>query len=132
MELSGQFNACRFTSTERAPGTHLKRGWVGPRVVMDAVVKRKIPSPRRESNSRTPIVRPVASLYTDLTQCHAMKTYGGGGSGVQLHAFLTSKVVKVVSAPGNHLIGGWVGPLQCSAHIKYTTDITGAGIAQSV
>jgi len=28
---------------------------VGPRAVLDAVVKRKIPSPRRESNPRTPI-----------------------------------------------------------------------------
>jgi len=27
--------------------------------VLDAVVKRKIPSPRRESNPRTPIVQPV-------------------------------------------------------------------------
>jgi hypothetical protein len=29
------------------------------------VVKRKIPSPRRESNPRTPIVLPVAQRYTD-------------------------------------------------------------------
>jgi len=28
---------------------------VGPIAVLDAVVKRKIPSPRRESNHRTPI-----------------------------------------------------------------------------
>jgi hypothetical protein len=40
-------------------------GWVGPRAVLDAVVKRKIPSPRRESNSITPIVQPVAQSYTD-------------------------------------------------------------------
>jgi hypothetical protein len=31
---------------------------VDPRAVLDAVVKRKIPSPRRESNPRTPIVQP--------------------------------------------------------------------------
>jgi hypothetical protein len=30
---------------------------VGPRSVLDAVVKRKIPDPRRESNPRTPIVQ---------------------------------------------------------------------------
>jgi hypothetical protein len=29
------------------------------------VVKRKIPSPRRESNPRTPTVQPVAQRYTD-------------------------------------------------------------------
>jgi hypothetical protein len=32
-------------------------GWVGPRAILDALVKKKILSPRRESNSRTPIVR---------------------------------------------------------------------------
>jgi hypothetical protein len=50
---------------ERTPGTHWIGGWVGPRAVLNAVVKRKIPSPRRESNPRTPIVQPVAQQYTD-------------------------------------------------------------------
>jgi hypothetical protein len=35
----------RFTPRERAPGTHWIRGWVGPRAVLDAVVKRKFPAP---------------------------------------------------------------------------------------
>jgi hypothetical protein len=39
---------------------------VGPRAVLETVVKRKIPSPRRESNPRTPIVQPVVQRYTDL------------------------------------------------------------------
>jgi hypothetical protein len=34
-------------------------GWVGPRVVLDAVVKRKIPSPRRESKPR---IRNIAMI----------------------------------------------------------------------
>jgi hypothetical protein len=55
----------RFTHRESAPGTHWTGGWVGPRAVLDAVVKRKIPSPHRESNPRTPIVQPVAQRYTD-------------------------------------------------------------------
>jgi hypothetical protein len=55
----------RFTLTERAPGTHWIGGWVDPRAVLDAVVKRTIPSSRRESNPRTPIVQPVAQRYTD-------------------------------------------------------------------
>jgi hypothetical protein len=38
---------------------------MGPRTVLDAVVKRKIPSPRRESNPRIPIVYPVAQRYND-------------------------------------------------------------------
>jgi hypothetical protein len=32
---------------------------------MDAVVKRKIPGPSRESSSDHPIVQPVVSGYTD-------------------------------------------------------------------
>jgi hypothetical protein len=49
---------------ENAPGTHWIGGWVGPRAILDTVVKRNIPSPRRESNPRTPIVQPVAQRYT--------------------------------------------------------------------
>jgi hypothetical protein len=55
----------RFTPRERAPGTHWIGGWVSPRAVLDAVVKGKIPSPRRESNPRTLTVQPVAQRYTD-------------------------------------------------------------------
>jgi hypothetical protein len=36
---------------EGDPGSYWIGSWVGPRAVLDAVVKRKIPSPRRESNS---------------------------------------------------------------------------------
>jgi hypothetical protein len=46
----------RFTPRERAAGSPWIGDWVGPRAVLDAVVKRIIPSPRRESNPRTPIV----------------------------------------------------------------------------
>jgi hypothetical protein len=55
----------RFTTSERALGTHWIGGWVGPRAGVHAVVKRKIPSPRRETNPRTPIVQPVAQTYND-------------------------------------------------------------------
>jgi hypothetical protein len=64
----GEWSAARldrFTPKETAPGTHCIGGRVGPRAVLDAVVKGKIPSPRRESNPRTPIVQPVAQRYTD-------------------------------------------------------------------
>jgi hypothetical protein len=56
---------CRFTPREIVPGTHWIGGWVGIIAVLDAVVKRKIPSPRREWNPRTPIIQPVAQRYTD-------------------------------------------------------------------
>jgi membrane protein insertase Oxa1/YidC/SpoIIIJ len=41
---------------ERAPDTHCIGGWVGRRAILDAVVKRKISSLRRESNPRTPMM----------------------------------------------------------------------------
>jgi hypothetical protein len=50
---------CRFIHRVRPPVIHWIGGWMGPRVVLDAVVKRKILSHRRESNPRTPIVQPV-------------------------------------------------------------------------
>jgi hypothetical protein len=73
----------RFTLRGRAPGTHWIGGWVGPRAVLDAVVKRKIPSPRRKSNPRAPIIQPVAKRYTDwaITYryifCKAIHTFTG-------------------------------------------------------
>jgi hypothetical protein len=50
----------RFIPSERARGTQWIGGWVGSRAFLDAVVRRKIPSLRRESNPRDPIVQPVA------------------------------------------------------------------------
>jgi hypothetical protein len=38
---------------------------MGSRAVLDAVVKKKIPIPLRESNPRTPIDQPVAQHYAD-------------------------------------------------------------------
>jgi hypothetical protein len=66
MEVSGQLHApVAFNPRERAPGTHWIEGWVVHRAVLDAVMNRKIPSPRRESNPRTPIVQPIAQRYTE-------------------------------------------------------------------
>jgi hypothetical protein len=62
MEVSGQLHAsAALPPGERAPDTHWIEGWLGPRAVLDAVVKRTILSPRRESNPRIPIIQP----YTD-------------------------------------------------------------------
>jgi hypothetical protein len=89
----------RFTPKERVPGTHWKGGWVGPRAVLNAVVKRKIPNARRESNPRTLIVQPVSQRYTDWA-ITAMTLYGIGNSrlkgtlNVRLH-FLTSAYQKL-------------------------------------
>jgi hypothetical protein len=54
-------------SQGRSPWYPLDRRLGGPRAVLDAVVKRKIPSPYWELNPRTPIVQPIAQCYTELS-----------------------------------------------------------------
>jgi hypothetical protein len=54
----------RFTSRERAPGTHWIGGWVGPRDSLDTVMERKIPSPCRDSNP--PIIKPVMFICRNI------------------------------------------------------------------
>jgi len=56
----------RFTPGEKSPSTHWIGGSVGPTAGLDAVEKRKIPSIRRQSNPRAPIVQPITSRYTEL------------------------------------------------------------------
>jgi hypothetical protein len=46
---------------------------MGPRAVLDAVVKRKVSSPRRESNPRTPIVQLVAQFLILSSHLHLDK-----------------------------------------------------------
>jgi hypothetical protein len=54
MEVSGQLHAPAALPRRKNPGTYWIGGWVGPRASLDAVAKRKIPSPRRESNPNRP------------------------------------------------------------------------------
>jgi hypothetical protein len=51
MEVSGvSFTPWPLYPRERAPGSHLIGGFVGPRAGLDAAVRRKIPNPSRDSN----------------------------------------------------------------------------------
>jgi hypothetical protein len=45
----------------------LDRRLLGSRAVLEAVVKRKIPSPRRESNPRALIVLSTSAIPTELS-----------------------------------------------------------------
>jgi len=54
-----------FTPKERAPGTHWIGDWVGTRVILDMVMKRKISSPCQESNPRTSIIQLIASAINE-------------------------------------------------------------------
>jgi len=67
----------------KGPWYPLDRRLGGPRAVLDAVDQRKIPSPHRKSNPRTPIVQPVA-----LRQCT-------GWMKAKPHVLLTSVSVEV-------------------------------------
>jgi hypothetical protein len=49
MEVSGQFEALAALTEETASNTHWIGGWVSPRVDLEAVEKRKIPFPSRET-----------------------------------------------------------------------------------
>jgi hypothetical protein len=63
LELSGQL----YAPAALPPGTHWI-GWVGHRAGLDAVVKRKTPSPRRESNPRILIGSKIVNIEIH-TEC---------------------------------------------------------------
>jgi hypothetical protein len=68
MENGGEQSAScpsHFTPRERVPGTHLIRGWVGPRAILNMVMKRKIPNFHQELNRRILIIQAIAQHYTD-------------------------------------------------------------------
>jgi hypothetical protein len=52
---------------EKTPGTQWLGDWVGPRAILDVVVKIKIPIRRRESNPRTPIVQPGKMMHPKVS-----------------------------------------------------------------
>jgi hypothetical protein len=56
--LDGQLHAPAASPHRQSPGPHLTGGWMGSRAGLDAVEKRKISYPYRESN----LGRPARSL----------------------------------------------------------------------
>jgi hypothetical protein len=68
---------------------------VGPRADLDAVVKRKIPSPRRESNPSTLIVQPVAQRYADWAITALIL------AGTNKNVYLLEKSAEVLNAYKN-------------------------------
>jgi hypothetical protein len=60
----------RFTPGERTLSTHRIGGWMGPRTGLDPVVKRKIPSPCRESNPDRPARSLVLYRLSYPAYCH--------------------------------------------------------------
>jgi hypothetical protein len=73
---------------------------MGSRAGLDAVEKRKIPSPRRESNPGTSIVQPVANWATSVLfqemGCHTdkhLKIWGFHGGEVEVFWVVTPRSV---------------------------------------
>jgi hypothetical protein len=60
----------RFIPRERAPGTYRTGGWVGPRAVLDEVVKRKIPSPTVHNIITIIIIIIINKLKETKTNLH--------------------------------------------------------------
>jgi hypothetical protein len=54
----------RFTSEERAPGSHWIGGWVDPRAGLDDL-ENENSYPHRDLNPSPSVVQPVASRYSD-------------------------------------------------------------------
>jgi len=63
MEVSGQLHASAALHLEKEPWYSPVGGCLDPRAGLDAVAKKKIPTP---SGNRTPVVQPVTqSLFLD-------------------------------------------------------------------
>jgi hypothetical protein len=62
----------RFTPRERAPVTYWIGSWTGPRAGLDAVVKRKIPRPRREPNTINNALRYCPHISSNDTEIGAV------------------------------------------------------------
>jgi hypothetical protein len=66
MEVSGQLHAPALPPRKRPAATYWIGGWGSPRADLDAVEKRKISFPCRESNSNFSAIQLAARRYTHL------------------------------------------------------------------
>jgi hypothetical protein len=66
MEVSGQLHTLAALLPGKEPHTHCIGGWMYPRAVLDAMVKRKIPSSHQELNPITLLIQPIAQLCTHI------------------------------------------------------------------
>jgi hypothetical protein len=75
MEVSGLLHASAASlPRERVPITHWIGDWVGPRAVLDAVVKRKVPSPPPPGIEPQNPDRPARSLVAIPTELSRLST----------------------------------------------------------
>jgi hypothetical protein len=62
-----------FTPRERAPGIHWIGGWVGPRVALDMVVKRKFLAPARTVTPDHPACRYYKLVFLAAFSNHVVR-----------------------------------------------------------
>jgi hypothetical protein len=70
---------------------------VGPRAVLDTVVRGKIPNPHQESNPRTPIVQPIRNQNCIHEEIKSRLNMGNAWyhSVQSLSSYLPSKIFKI-------------------------------------
>jgi hypothetical protein len=77
MEVTGQLKATIALSPRKEPPPPANDwigGWVGRRIGLDAVVKRKIFSPYRESNAGR-LARNLVTILTELPRLHLCRLF---------------------------------------------------------
>jgi hypothetical protein len=87
----------RFTPRETAPGTHRIGSWVGPRAVLDAMAKRKIPAPA--GNRTVEPDRPAcnSALYRLSYHCSSLYVILALNHKIYLEPFWT-EAIKIFSS----------------------------------
>jgi hypothetical protein len=93
---------------------------VGLRVVVDAVVKRKLPGPHRESKPRTPNVQPVAQSLYRLSYPGSHENNSGKENMEILVRREGRKLVFYVESPHRVVI---IGYLRCKSLHETETDL---------
>jgi hypothetical protein len=117
----------RFTTQplhprERTPDTHWIGGWVGLRAGLDAVVKKKILSPCRESNPDCPTrarVQKTSHSYNEHgNQIKHRNLVGGGGQksrsllGCYCVPFPVCRLTILTGIPGGIILGEYLNVSQ--------------------
>jgi hypothetical protein len=64
---------CQFSPGDRAPCTHCRGGWVGPRAGLDSFEKRKFSFPCQKCNQNFLVVQRVAQTLHRLTLAATIK-----------------------------------------------------------
>jgi len=88
----------RFTVGVGAPITHWRGGWADPRAGLEAVAKRKMPCPCRESNTGQD--RSVVTILTELSRFYFLTQ-------IPRHMFENRVQSRIFGPKREEVTGGW-------------------------